>query len=57
MWWSTAIGSSQVNDQAGRRLPHAVEGLDPGGYEPGQLVEVLAVLGYQDFDKGLEFWG
>jgi Fe-S metabolism associated domain len=37
VWWSTT-GSSQVNDGAGHGWPHAVERLDPGGYELGQLV-------------------
>src|SRR6266702_8470046 len=43
VWCSTAIGSSQVNDRAAHRPAHAVEGLDPGAYEPGQLVDVVGL--------------
>src|SRR6266487_149986 len=40
VWWSTAIGVLQVNDRAGQRPRHAVEDLDPGGYQLAQLVDV-----------------
>jgi hypothetical protein len=40
VWCSTAIGSSQVNDRAAHRPAHAVEGLDLGCYQLGQLVDV-----------------
>src|SRR6266700_3608245 len=32
--------ASEVNDGAARRLAHAVDDLDPGAHEPGQVVEV-----------------
>src|SRR6266700_5491499 len=38
--WSTATGVLQVNDRAGQRPPHAVEGPDPGGCQRAQLVDV-----------------
>src|SRR5260370_17879942 len=40
VWWSTAISSSKVDDRAAHRPLHAVEALDLGGDEPGQLVDV-----------------
>ena len=40
VWCSTATGSSQVNHRAAHRPAHAVESLDPGGDQPGQLVDV-----------------
>src|SRR6266567_5357081 len=40
VWWSTATGALQVNDRAGQRPPHAVEGPDPGGCQRAQLVDV-----------------
>src|SRR5438552_3683151 len=40
VWWSMATGSSEANDGAGHRAPHAVERLDLGGYELGQLVDL-----------------
>src|SRR6266581_8928397 len=40
VWCSTAIGSSQVNDRAAHRPAHAVQGLDLGGHQLGQLVDV-----------------
>src|SRR5438034_4903421 len=43
VWWSTATGSSKVNDRAGHRAPHAVERLDPGGYELGKLVDLAGL--------------
>src|SRR5712692_1196798 len=40
VWCSTATGLLQVSDRAGQRPPHAVEGLDPGGCQLAQLVDV-----------------
>src|SRR5215831_4746158 len=41
VWWSTAIGVLEVNDRAAYRPRYAVEGLDPGGCQLGQFVDVL----------------
>src|SRR5712692_10415008 len=40
VWCSTATGLLQVSDRAGQRPPHAVEGLDSGGCQLAQLVDV-----------------
>src|SRR5215469_3601065 len=41
VWWSTAMGASQVNDRAAHRPQHAVEGLHPGDHQPARLAGVL----------------